>query len=366
MSYPMIDAQQLQVFPLAERRSYIEIAEEAQDPAAVPPDAGEMGARIAALAGRIRAARARGAGVMLAYGAHLVKNGAGPLVNALIEGGHVTHVATQGAGIIHDWEFAFQGRSSESVRDNAPVGRFGSWDETGRWINLAVIAGASEGLGFGEAMGRLIQEESLTLPDPEALARALASAPAHPLAGARADLLWTMRTFGLHAGKVAVTHPHKQYSVPACAFRRRVPFTVHPGIGYDIIVNHPMYHGGAIGRAAATDARIFAASTDRLAEGGVYLSVGSAIMSPQVFEKAFSAANNLRVRAGQPLIRGHHIAVVDLQDGGGWDWSRGEPPHDSPAYYLRYCKSFARMGGSLDYFSCDNCVFLLNLLAQLR
>ena len=366
MPYPMINAQQLQVFPLAERRSYIEIAEEAQDPAAPPPDLGAMGARLDALAERIRAAHKSGAGVMLAYGAHLIKNGGGTLVNALLEAGHITHVATQGAGIIHDWEFSFQGRSSESVRDNAPAGRFGSWDETGRWINLAVLAGASEGLGFGEAMGRLISGESLTLPDPEALARMIATEPANTLTGARADLLWTMRTFGLHAGTLAVPHPHKRYSVPACAYRRRVPFTVHPGIGYDIIVNHPMYHGGAIGRAATTDARIFAASVDRLAEGGVYLSVGSAIMSPQVFEKSFSAANNLRVRSGRTLIRGHHIAVVDLQDGGGWDWSRGEPPHDSPAYYLRYCKSFIRMGGSLDYFSCDNRAFLLNLIARLR
>jgi len=362
----MIDARKLRVFPLAERRSYIEIAGAAQDPAAPAPAIGALGARIDALADRIRKARIRGAGVMLAYGAHLIKNGAGTLVNALIEAGHVTHVATQGAGVIHDWEFAFLGRSSESVRDNAPAGRFGSWDETGRWINLAVLAGASEGLGFGEAMGRLISGESLTLPEPEALARAIASEPADDLAGARADLLWAMRSFGLRAGTVAVPHPYKRFSVPACAYRLRVPFTVHPGIGYDIIVNHPMYPGGAIGRAATTDARIFAAGTDRLAEGGVYLSVGSAIMSPQVFEKAFSAANNLRAGDGRPPIRGHHIAVVDLQDGGGWDWSRGEPPHDSPAYYLRYCKSFARMGGTLDYFSCDNRAFLLNLLARLR
>lgn len=366
MPYPMIDAQKLQVFPLAERRSYIEIAEEAQDPSATAPDLGALNARLDALADRIRAARKSGAGVMLAYGAHLIKNGASTLVNALIESGHVTHVATQGAGIIHDWEFAFQGRSSESVRDNAPVGRFGSWDETGRWINLAVLTGASEGLGFGEALGRLIHEESLTLPEPDALARLIAAKPASSKTGARADLLWTMRSFGLRAGTVAVPHPHKQYSVPACAYRHQVPFTVHPGIGYDIIINHPMYHGGAIGRAATIDARIFAASTDRLADGGVYLSVGSAIMSPQVFEKAFSAANNLRVSSGRPFISGHHIAVVDLQDGGGWDWSQGEPPHDSPAYYLRYCKSFVRMGGSLDYFSCDNRAFLQNLIARLR
>jgi diaminopimelate decarboxylase len=143
-----------------------------------------------------------------------------------------------------------------------------------------------------------------------------------------------------------------------------VPFTVHPGIGYDIIVNHPLYHGAAIGRAAATDVRVFTASVDQL-DGGVHISIGSAIMSPQVFEKAFSAANNLRAAARRPLLTDHYLAIVDLQDGGGWDWSRGEPPSTNPAYYLRFCKSFYRMGGTLDYLRCDNRVFLVQLLRRL-
>ena len=149
--------------------------------------------------------------------------------------------------------------------------------------------------------------------------------------------------------------------MPAAAYRRRVAFTVHPGIGYDIIVNHPLFHGGAIGRAAATDARIFAASVDRL-DGGVHVSIGSAIMSPQIFEKAFSAANNVRNTEGRPPLSEHYLAIVDLQDGGGWDWTRGEPPKTNPAYYLRFCKSFYRMGGKLDYIRCDNRVFLAQLL----
>ena len=88
-------------------------------------------------------------------------------------------------------------------------------------------------------------------------------------------------------------------------------------------------------------------------------------MSPQVFEKAFSAANNLRKLDGRPLLKDHALAIVDLQDGGGWDWSRGEPPSTNPAYYLRFCKSFYRMGGSLDYIRCDNRVFLVQLLRRL-
>ena len=86
-------------------------------------------------------------------------------------------------------------------------------------------------------------------------------------------------------------------------------------------------------------------------------------MSPQVFEKAFSAANNIRAAEGRPLLTDHYLAIVDLQDGGGWDWSRGEPPSTNPAYYLRFCKSFYRMGGTLDYIRCDNRVFLVAIAA---
>ena len=364
MPYDKIDASKIDVLPLAERESFIDIERAAIDPAAPPPDPGPLVPQIDRLAERIADARRRDAAVMLAYGAHLIKNGAAPLVNALIQRGRVTHLATQGAGVIHDWEFAFLGRSSESVRDNAPAGRFGSWDETGRWINLAVIAGAAEGLGFGEAMGRFIAEDGLTLPHPDDLVEHVSDDPAHPLAAARADLLHTMIEFGLRAGRVRVEHPFKRHSVLACAYEHRVPMTIHPGIGYDIITNHPMFHGGAIGRAAEVDARVFAASVMKLT-GGVFLSVGSAIMAPQVFEKAFSCANNLLQGAGEPMIRDHTIAVVDVQDGGDWDWSSGEPPPDHPAYYLRFCKSFVRMGGTFEYLHADNRTVLANLVARL-
>jgi hypothetical protein len=210
----------------------------------------------------------------------------------------------------------------------------------------------------------MIAEDRIVLPPAEQLRECIATDPAHPLAAAKADLLRTMVTFGLSPGPLVVPHPFKHCSVPACAYRHRVPFTVHPGIGYDIITNHPMYHGGAIGRAAGLDARIFTASVDQL-EGGVHVSIGCAIMSPQVFEKAFSAANGIRASEGRELLSGHHLVIVDLQDGGGWDWSRGEPPSTNPAYYLRFCKSFYRMGGTLDYIRCDNRVFLAHLLRSL-
>ena len=356
----------LRVFPLSERRNQLKIDDEIRKTLAateLPNEA--VGQQIAHLAERIVAAHERGAAVIVAYGAHLIKNGAGPLLNRLTEARLVTHLATQGAGVIHDWEFAYQAESGESVRENAPAGTFGSWEETGRWLNLAVLVGASEGLGMGESVGRMIAEDQLIVPSASALREAIAAHPGDPLTAAKADLLRAIEVHRLPTGRVPIKHPYAQYSVPAAAYRHRVPFTVHPGIGYDIIVNHPLFHGGAIGRAAATDARIFAASVDRL-DGGVYLSIGSAIMSPQVFEKAFSAANNLRASEGRALLTNHHLAIVDLQDGGGWDWSQGEPPSTNPAYYLRFCKSFYRMGGTLDYLRCDNRAFLVELLKRLR
>jgi hypothetical protein len=313
---------------------------------------------------KIKAAKANRSSVILMYGAHLVKNGASRIVNALMEGGWVTHLATNGAGTIHDWELAFLGRTGEDVRDNVATGTFGTWDETGRCIHLALLAGAPRTEGYGQSLGRFIQEDGVTLPSARELEASLRAEPAHPLAPARVELLRAMVSHKLPAGRTSVKHPHKETSILACAFRRQVPLTVHPGIGYDITATHPMFRGAAIGRAADIDFRRFGAAVEKL-DDGVLLSVGSAIMAPQVFEKSLSCVNNLRHQAKKRIVRGHTFYVVDIQDGGHWDWSQGEPPKDNPAYYLRFCKSFSRMGGVMNYIQSDNVVFLHNLLKGL-
>ena len=167
------------------------------------------------------------------------------------------------------------------------------------------------------------------------------------------------------SGRIEVKHPWKTTSILAHAFRNHVPLSVHPGIGYDIIATHPMFRGAVIGRAADIDFRLVGSAIEEL-DGGVVLSVGSAIMAPQVFEKSLSCVNNLRLQARRKIVSGHTIYVVDIQDGGNWDWSRGEPPKDNPAYYLRFCKSFARMGGEMKYVQCDNVAFLHSLLHRLN
>jgi hypothetical protein len=202
------------------------------------------------------------------------------------------------------------------------------------------------------------------LPAKEALEKVICAEPTHPLAPARAELLRAITQHGLPAGRCTVKHPWKDTSILAQAFRLNVPLTVHPGIGYDIISNHPMFNGAVIGRAAGIDFRLFGASVETL-DNGVVLSIGSAIMGPQVFEKAISCVNNLRIQTGRPVVSGHSIYVVDLQDGGNWDWSKGEPPKTNPAYYLRFCKSFSRMGGTMHYVQCDNAAFVHNLFHRL-
>src|SRR5438093_11811598 len=169
----------------------------------------------------------------------------------MMERGLLTHVATNGAGVIHDWEFSFSGCSTESVRDNVATGTFGTWDETGRYIHLALLAGGLRGDGFGRSLGRFVCEDGTTLPALEPLEKLLRNEPSHPLAPTRAELLQAMQAHQLAAGRHLVLHRWRNACVLANAFRQEVSFTVHPGIGYDIISNHAMVNGAAIGPAPA-------------------------------------------------------------------------------------------------------------------
>jgi hypothetical protein len=294
------------------------------------------------------------------YGAHLIRNGAALIVTDLMEQGFITHLASNGAGSIHDWEYAWLGRSTESVEQNVATGTFGTWDETGRNINMALLAGALRGLGYGGSVGRFVLEDGCELPDPETTGRLVAQFPADSMSAACCELLAAMRRHGWESGRQAVYHAWKHASLLAQAVRMGIPCTIHPGVGYDIISCHPAFNGAAVGRAAAEDFRLFAGSVDGL-DGGVVLSVGSAIMAPQVFEKSLSCVHNLRFQQGRPPVSGHSIFVVDLQDGGGWDWTHGEPPKTNAAYYLRFCKSFSRMGGTMRYLQGDNLAFMHHL-----
>ncbi len=365
MPYPQIKPDQIKVYPLALRKSKSKIKNIAIDPDEPPPSAPGIAETVQNTAARIQRARESGASVVLAFGAHLVKNGAAPLLIKLMEQGWITHLATQGAGSIHDWEFAFQGQSEEDVRENTATGTFGTWEETGKVINLAVQAGALKGMGYGESLGACIENDGFEIPSPQQLKDRVNAGldRQDELLPASAELLNTVQKFALAPGFMTIRHPFKQYSVFGNAYRLRIPVTVHPGIGYDIIYNNPYVNGAALGRGAHIDYGIFVNSILHLSNG-VFLSIGSAIMAPQVFEKAVSFANNILLRKGEK-ISGHFILIDDLQES-VWDWGKGEPPKNSPDYYLRFLKSFHRMGGDVRYIAADNRLFLHHLYAELK
>ncbi|MFP4384470.1 MAG: hypothetical protein ACLFST_06130 [Spirochaetia bacterium] len=361
-----LNRKSIKFYPLSDRENRVNILEKAVQPGDSPGDVfPALEAETERLAGKIRQARETGRPVICAFGAHTIKNGLAPLLIKLITDGWVTHLATNGAGIIHDWEFAFQGKSSEDVRKNVSRGRFGIWEETGLFINLAIAVGAYSGLGYGESVGKMVSENGLKIPSPPGLreeaVRVMNDNP--DKAASALDLARIIEDLKIPPGVLAVEHPYKSYGLQAQAYETGVPFTAHPMFGHDIIYTHPANSGAAIGRTAERDFLGFAGSVSKL-EGGVYLSVGSAVMSPMIFEKSLSMARNIASREDRK-IENFSIAVVDLAES-TWNWQEnGEPPETHPDYYLRFYKTFYRMGGHLNYIRGDNRQFFLLLLSRL-
>ena len=196
---------------------------------------------------RIAKARRRGRPVLLGMGAHPLKVGLSPLIIHLLERGIFQGVAMNGAGIIHDFEIAYAGRTSEDVAAEIGAGSFGMAEETGRELNEAIRKGWEQGWGIGHAVGGAIQEKRL---------------------------------------------PCRHLSITAAGFRLGIPVTVHVAVGTDIIHLHPQVCGEALGESSHRDFRLFAALVARL-QGGVYLNLGSAVILPEVFLKALTLARNL-------------------------------------------------------------------------
>lgn len=334
MSYTLFDRERIIQGNLGERKNKVKIEQAYIRADAPDPDIpATVRKQIARTAEYILDARAKNRSVMLSFGAHSIKNGLGPLMVKMLERGWITHLATNGAGIIHDWEFAFLGESSESVAENLPAGHFGIWDETGKYLNLAINAGAHDGLGYGASVGRAICDGGINIPPEDELLREIKGGD-----GAAADLLSTIRKGGIAPGWLPIPAPYGRFSLQAGAWRLGIPSTDHPMFGHDIIYTHPLNCGQAIGRAAGRDFRTFARSMENLS-GGVYLSLGSAIMSPMVFSKASAML--------QKPVKGHHITVVDLA---------------KPAWSRLFEESAP---SSLDFLTLDNRDFLLCLYHQL-
>ena len=286
MPYPTFDRNRLQIKPLAERVHDMTLADVLPLDVAIPPFDDPQ---LPQIAERIARARRQQRPVILMMGAHVIKAGLSRWVIDWMERGVVTHVAMNGAGPIHDLELALIGATTESVARYIQEGQFGLWRETGR-INDALAAAARDGLGYGEAVGRMIEEEQF---------------------------------------------PYREVSILAAGYRLRVPVTVHAGIGYDITHEQPNADGAAIGAASYRDFLIFVQTVTQL-QGGVMLNFGTAVMGPEVYLKALSMARNVARQEGT-RINEFTTAVFDLQDLGA-DLHH-EASKEDAAYYFRPFKT---------------------------
>jgi hypothetical protein len=254
MPYEEFDLSDVRTYPLASRQSKAQSQDFARP---YTPGAGVRSwldslpnilgaADFKAVVEAIRIAHANKRGVLWGLGAHVIKTGLGPVLIDLMERGFVSAVAANGAVVIHDFELALSGGTSEEVDESLGAGRFGMADETGRLLNDAINDGVGRGLGIGQSIGE-----------------------------------W------LRANRAS----HQHLSVVAAAVRLDIPVTVHIGIGTDIIHMHPAASGSALGQGSLKDFRYLVSNVGRL-EQGVFLNCGSAVILPEVFLKAVSLARN--------------------------------------------------------------------------
>ncbi len=253
-TYVEFDLSDVKTYPLKSRKSKARAEDFARPPA---PD-GSVGALVDSLPNILAAAdfkavvraigdaRRTGAGVMWGIGAHVIKTGLGPVLIDLMERGFVSAIATNGAAIIHDFEVALVGATSEDVDEALGPGRFGMADETGRLLNAAIAEGVGAGLGIGQAVTRIV---------------------------------------------ASMQPQFARGSILAAAARLDIPITVHVAIGTDVIHMHPAASGAALGEGSLRDFRYFVSNVARL-ERGVYLNCGSAVVLPEVFLKAVALARN--------------------------------------------------------------------------
>jgi hypothetical protein len=256
-----IDPTQIRTVPLSHRPNKVSSRDFAQPPDAARdfgtfldslPDILEARSFLAVVDALVAAARAERA-VVCMVGGHVVKTGLAPVLVDLARRGVITHFASNGAAVIHDYEVTRWGGTSEDVEAGLRDGTFGMAEETGGEMNRAIIAGAGQGLGLGESL-------------------AVALESAESLANPELSLLLNARRLGIH-------------------------FTVHAALGAEIIHQHPLADGAAIGATSMTDFRLLAGHLPRL-EGGVVLNIGSAVIMPEVFLKALTMSRN--VHAGAP------------------------------------------------------------------
>jgi hypothetical protein len=269
-SYEEFDLSGVRTYPLAERRSKARTEDFARPVGkgvsfaswfeSLPAILGAADLRRVVAA--IVAARQGGHGVVWGIGAHVIKTGVSPVLVDLMRRGYVSALAMNGAGMIHDFEVALSGGTSEDVDEALGPGRFGMAEETGRLLNEVAQRASQSGKGLGQMLGAFL-----------------------------ADL----------------NPPHAAASLAVAAHRLAVPLTVHVAVGTDITHMHPRASGAAIGDASLRDFRYFTSSVARLGHG-VYLNCGSAVVLPEIFLKAVALARNAGI-----ALEGLTTVNVDFQ-----------------------------------------------------
>ena len=203
--------------------------------------------RLRLLFDKIREAKEKKRAIVWGFGGHVVKAGLSPILIDLMERGFVTSLATNGSGMIHDFEMTLMGHTSEDVEEQLKTGAFGMARETGEYVNQAIVDGAAQGQGVGESVGRFLEQSDV---------------------------------------------PNAELSLLLQSYRKEIPFSVFIAMGTDIIHNHPRASGEAMGKGSLIDFRIFTQQVSLLDDGGVYLNLGSAVILPEVFLKAVSLVRN--------------------------------------------------------------------------
>lgn len=250
----------VQTYPLASRKSKVSVKDFAQPPPPKNSFSGFLDSLPDVLAAKdlrellrsLHRARAKNKAILWGIGGHVIKVGLAPVLIDLIKRGYVSGIAMNGAALIHDFEIAIAGNTSEDVEAGIGAGKFGMAAETGEQLNEIAAEAARSAIGYGEAAGRFLSAGS---------------------------------------GKIR----YASYSVLAAAYRQRIPVTVHVAIGTDIPHMHPAADGAALGAASYHDFRLFCALVKSMHPGGVYMNWGSAVLLPEIFLKAVSVVRNLGV-----------------------------------------------------------------------
>jgi hypothetical protein len=311
--FKLFDRKKLILKPLSERVSDLDISHMLEIDGRIP----EFKHRaLPLLADRISGALKSGASIIMFMGGHVIRSGVSKFLIELMKKKIITHFALNGSCIIHDFELALTGKTTESVAKYISEGQFGLWNETGK-INEAVKTGAKENIGLGEAVGKMIEKDGL---------------------------------------------PYKDISLLAAGYRYKVPVTVHVGIGSDIIHEHPNFDGAAAGKTSYKDFLIFVNSISNL-ENGVFMNFGSAVAGPEVYLKSLSMARNVAKQENKK-ITDFTTAVFDLLPLEDRNTSK-TPEKSDHFYYFRPWKTILSRtvadGGQSFYICGDHRSTISNL-----